>query len=195
MVSPRATAIDTEKNGMPRFALSEPSMGSITILRLPLPISPTSSEITVASTPANRARIALSAAASTAVVSSPPSPRASTGSRSARDGSAARTSRTSSTAPRHSASQSVKRHEEQAARELRKEVGRLLRQHLAATCALEDRLDRRRPDEQCGLGLAAVDRGLGLLAARGSRDAFGVEPLDQLDVETVALDDPVPVAA
>src|SRR6266545_152902 len=195
MLSPSATAIESEKNGIPRFALSEPSMGSTTTRQRPSPTSPTSSDTIVASSPSKRARITRSAAASIAVVSSPPSPCASTGSRSARDGSSASTPRTSSAAPRHRASQSVKRVEEQAARELGKEIGRLLRQHLAAPRVREDVLDPRRPQQERTLGVAAIDGRLRLLAARRVRDAFEREPIDDLDVEPVAFDELIPAAA
>ena len=107
-MSPSATAIETEKNGIPRLAFSEPSIGSTTILVGPLPKMPISSEtIVVPSIDARRSRIAFSAAASTAVVSSPPSPSPTTGSRSSRVGSSTSTPRTSSTASRQTASQSV----------------------------------------------------------------------------------------
>src|SRR3954471_16402210 len=186
--------MESEKKGMPRFALSEPSIGSITTRVRPLPSSPTSSERIDASTPSKRARITRSAAASIAVVSSPPSPWESTGSRSARVGRSPRTARTSSAAPRHSASQSVKREEEESAGELREEVGGFLRQHLAAARALEHGFDRRRPDEQRSLRVAAVDGRLGVLPARRVRDAFRVQPLDELDIQAVAFDEPIAVA-
>src|SRR3954467_13429747 len=113
-----------------------------------------------------------SAAASIAVVSSPPLPCESTGSRSARDGSSASTPRTSSTAPRQSASQSVKRVEEQPAGELRGAIRGLLRKHVATARPLENGLDRRGPNEQCCLGLAAVDGSLPLLSSRRLRNSL-----------------------
>ena len=49
MVSPSATAIETEKNGIPRLALSDPSIGSTTMRKGPsLSRMPTSSETIVA---------------------------------------------------------------------------------------------------------------------------------------------------
>ena len=93
---------------MPRFALIEPSIGSTTTMVEPVPMRPTSSETMVTSRSRNRATIASSAAWSIAVVSSPPSPAPTTGSRSARVGSSSSTPRTSSTAPRQTASQSVR---------------------------------------------------------------------------------------
>ena len=59
---------------MPRFALSEPSIGSTTTSVEPLPTRPTSSETIVTSSSRKRATIASSAAWSIAVVSSPPRP-------------------------------------------------------------------------------------------------------------------------
>src|SRR4051794_22336982 len=172
---------------MPRFALSEPSIGSMTTRVRPLPSSPTSSETIVASTPLKHARMTRSAAASIAVVSSPPSPCESTGSRSARVGSSTNSARTSSAAARQSASQSVKRIQQQTAGELREEVRRLLRQYLAAACTLEHGVDRRGPYEQRRLRVAAVDGRLGLLAARRVRHALRMQPLDELDVQPVAV--------
>src|SRR6266700_2032021 len=130
MQSPSATAIESEKKGMPRFALREPSIGSITIHIAPLPSL---------------------AARSISVVSSPPSPEPTTGSRSARAGSSARTPRTSSAAARQTTSQSVKRVEEQARSELRIEVRALLRHHLAAARDGPDVVDARRAEQERGL--------------------------------------------
>src|SRR5439155_5218818 len=85
IVGPEATATDSEKKPMPRLAFSEPSIGSMTTYVPPFPTTPTSSDTTVtSSTPEKRARIARSAAASIAVVSSPPFPAPTTVSRSAR---------------------------------------------------------------------------------------------------------------
>ncbi len=72
IVSPSATAIEMEKNGMPRFAFSEPSIGSTTTVQRPFPSTPDSSLTSRTSRPRKRARITASAAASIAVVSSPP---------------------------------------------------------------------------------------------------------------------------
>ena len=109
IVSPSATAIETEKNGMPRLALSDPSIGSTTTSGSSEPPKrPTSSETTAPAACWIRARIASSAAWSIAVVSSPPSPAPTTGSRSARVGSRSSTASTSATAARQSSSQSVK---------------------------------------------------------------------------------------
>src|SRR5438094_516196 len=76
--------------------------------RRPSPASsPTSSETIVAPSIArSRSRITRSAAASTAVVSSPPTPSPTTGSRSMRVGRSPRTPRTPPAAPRQGASQS-----------------------------------------------------------------------------------------
>src|SRR5579872_1383772 len=188
IVSPSATAIDSEKNGMPRFAFSEPSIGSTTTRVLPLPRMPASSLTIVTSSPSKCASTTSSAAASTAVVSSPPSPRASTGSRSTRVGSCASTPSTSRAAARQSSSQSVKGIEQQAGGQLGEEVRRLLRHHLAAPCTLEHGVDRRRADEERALGLAAVDGRLGVLAARGVAGDLGAGALDDLDVEPVAFE-------
>ena len=173
IVSPSATAIESEKNGMPRFALSEPSIGSMTTRHAPAAeladllgddrrVEPVEArEDHALGGGVDRRRVVAALALRRA--------RAR-----ARRASAARRARRARppTAPRQSASQSVKRVEEQAARELREEVRRLLRQHLAAARALEHRVDRRRPHEQRRLGVAAVDGRLGLLAARRVRDAF-----------------------
>src|SRR5215208_1954440 len=185
---------------MPRLAFSEPSIGSTTSHGGPPPrtsFSPSSSETSVNAAPvlSSLATTTRSAAASIAVVSSPPTPSPTTGSRSARPGSSPSTPRTSSTAARQAASQSVKRVEEQAREELRSEVGRLLGQDLAAARALEDVGDRGRPHQERGLGLAAVDRGLRLPAARRVADVLRTDALDDLHVESVALEQPVAAAA
>src|SRR3954447_12269881 len=92
IVGPDATATESEKKPMPRFAFSEPSIGSITTCTLPSPTLPTSSDTNVtSSTPSKRASPARSAAWSIAVVASPPSPWPTTGSRRARVGSSAST--------------------------------------------------------------------------------------------------------
>src|SRR6266487_125168 len=187
MAWPSATATEKEKNGIPRFALTEPSIGSTTTCVEPLPRRPASSDTTVSSSPrdSRRRRIACSAAASIAVVSSPPSPSPTTGSRSARVGSSSSTPRRSPTSARQVSSQSVKRVEEKPRCQLREEVGRLLRHDLAAARPLEHRLDRRGPDEERSLRLAAVDGSLRLLAGCGVRDADRLRPLDDFDVEPV----------
>ena len=110
IVGPSATAIETAKKGKPRLAFSEPSMGSTTThvasASAPTRSSPSSSETRVNERPAplSRATMARSAASSTAVVSSPPRPVPTTGSRAARSGSCRRTPSTSRTAARHNAS-------------------------------------------------------------------------------------------
>src|SRR5207302_1093873 len=67
------------------------------------------------------------------------------------------TPRTSSTAARQRASQSVKRVEEQARRELGIEVGALLRHRLAASRHRPNVLDLRGAKQERRLGVAAVD--------------------------------------
>ena len=89
IVGPSATARQSEKYGMPRFAFSEPSIGSSTTTAPsgdPIASTPSSSETSVKLSPLarRRATIAASTAASTAVVSSPPCPEPTTGSRAAR---------------------------------------------------------------------------------------------------------------
>src|SRR3954468_14626368 len=162
MVAPSATATDSAKNGMPRLAFKEPSIGSTTTCvgpPEPNARSPSSSEINVKSAPvvSSRRTIASSEAASIATVSSPPWPAPTTGSRSTRVGRSASTPRTSSTAARQIAGQSVKRLEQEARGQLGIEVGGLLRQHLAVARAREHVLDPRRPEQEGGLGFAAVD--------------------------------------
>src|SRR2546429_2466753 len=162
MVGPSATATDSAENGLPRVAFSEPSIGStITCVEPPEPNarSASSSEISVKSAPmaSSRRTIASSAAASIATVSSPPFPAPTPGSRSTGVGSSASTPRTSSTAARQVASQSVKRLEEKARGELGEEEGRLLRQHAALARAREHILDPRRPEQERGFSLTAVD--------------------------------------
>ena len=69
----------------------------------------------------------------------------------------------SATQARQRASQSVESSygvEEEAARELREEVGRLLRHHLAAPGALEDVLDARRAEQEGAVELARSRPGL-----------------------------------
>src|SRR3954470_8708802 len=169
---------------MPRFAFSDPSIGSTTTWTRPLPSVPTSSDTMVtSSTCAKRASTARSAASSIAVVSSPPSPVPTTGSRSARVGSSATPCRTSTTPSRQSASQSVKRVEQQARGELGEEVGALLRHRLAALRDRTHLLDRRRAKEERRLGAPGVDRGDGLLHLGRVADAFRLEALDEGRVE------------
>ena len=123
-VAHRRALGDGDRQGeerQPRFALIEPSIGSRTTQVSPPGRTPSSSETSVKSPPSasNRATTARSTAASIAVVSSPPIPAPTTGSRSERAGSSASTPRTSSTAARQIASQSVKGQEEQPGGELR----------------------------------------------------------------------------
>ena len=94
---------------MSRLAFSEPSIGShddAPGAPAPKTRSPSSSETSVksSSSASSRCTTAVSAAASIAVVSSPPSPWASTGSRSTRVGSSASTALMSPTASRHTSS-------------------------------------------------------------------------------------------
>src|SRR5579871_93631 len=180
--------METAKNGMPRFALSEPSIGSTTTRVEPLPRRPTSSETIATSRSRKRARIASSAALSTAVVSSPPRPSPTTGSRSTRVGSSTSTPRTSATAPRQRSSQSVKRQEQQAGRQLRIEERALLRHHVAAPRDLPDVLDPRRAEQEGGLGLAAVDGGDRLPRVRRVRHAGRLQAVDDDRVELVVLE-------
>src|SRR6266508_4259432 len=196
IVDPDATATESEKKPILRFAFSEPSIGSITTYTEPSPTVPISSDTNVtSSTSSKRASTTRSAAWSIAVVSSPPMPAPTTGSRSARVGSSASTRRTSTTASRQSASQSVKRMEEQARGELRIEVGALLRHRLAPTRDGPDVLDARGAEQEGGLGLAAVDGGDSLLATWRIADALGRDALHDLDVEPVAVEQLVAAVA
>jgi len=79
--------MEIEKNGMPRFAFSEPSMGSTTTVQRPSPRIPASSLTMRTSSSSKRSMMTRSAAASIAVVASPPSPVPRMGSRSRRPGS------------------------------------------------------------------------------------------------------------
>src|SRR6266511_1351680 len=185
MVGPEAPAPEREKKPIPRFALSEPSIGSITTCTAPSPSLPISSETNVtSSTPSKRASTARSAAWSIAVVSSPPMPAPTTGSRSARVGSSASTCRTSSTAPRQSASQSIKRMEEQTRCQLGIEVRALLRHRLAAFGDRAHLLDRRRSQQECRLRASGVDGTDRLFDPRRVAHAFRPEALDESGVES-----------
>src|SRR6266567_1433814 len=180
MVAPSATASESAKNGIPRLAFSDPSIGSTTTCVAPPEPnvrSPSSSEISVKSAPvvSSRRTIASSAAASIATVSSPPSPAPTTGSRSTRVG-------TSSSAARHVASQSVKWLKQKARSQLRIEIGRLLRQHLALARAAEHVLDPRRPEQERSLGLAVVDGRDRFAALRRVADTLRRQGVDDLDV-------------
>src|SRR5438132_4421346 len=196
MVGPEATAIERAKKPMPRFAFSEPSIGSMTTNVSPAPITPTSSETIVRpSSPSKRARIACSAAASIAVVSSPPIPEPTTGSRSERSGKSVSTPRTSSTAARQRASQSVKRMEEQARGELGIEVRALLRHRLASARDGPDVLDASGTKEKRSFGVAAVHGCHGFGPLWRVRDPLRCDPLDDVHVETLAAQQLVPSVA
>src|SRR5712691_44738 len=196
IVGPEATAMESAKNPMPRFAFSEPSIGSITTNVAPSLITPASSETIVRpSTFSNRARITRSAAASIAVVSSPPFPDPTTGSRSERRGNSASTPRTSSTAARQRGSQSVKRVEEQARGQLGIEVRALLRHRLTAPRDRPDVLDPSRTKQERRFGVAAVHRRDRFGALRRVGHALRGDPLDDLDVEPVAVQQLVPPVA
>ena len=173
---------------MPRFALSEPSIGSITRTVSEPSRRPSSSETIDAPVARKRSTIASSAAWSIAVVSSPPSPVPMTGSRSARVGSRSSTASTSATAARQS-SQPVSHSGsiEKPGRELRIEERALLRHHVAAPRDLPDVLDPRRAEEERRRRLAAVDRRDRLVAVRRVRHALERERRDDLGVETVAV--------
>src|SRR3984893_18796547 len=150
-------------------------------------MTPTSSETIVRpSSPSKRARITRSAAASIAVVSSPPIPAPTTGSRSERCGNSASTPRTSSTAARQRPSQSVKRVEEEARRELGIKVRALLRHRLAAPCDRPDVLDAGGAKQERSFGVAAVDGCNGVGTLRRIGHSFRCDPLDDLDVEALA---------
>jgi hypothetical protein len=87
MVGPSATAIDSAKLGMPRLALRDPSIGSITTCVGPPPAMstwPRSSEIAVSGTASSSswAKTSSSTARSITSVSSPPSPRPAVAERS-----------------------------------------------------------------------------------------------------------------
>src|SRR6476646_10681902 len=170
---------------MPRFAFIEPSIGSITTVYGPSPWMPTSS-LTMRE-PSKWRRIARSAAASIAVVSSPPRPAPTTGSRWARPGSSTRTPATSSRAARHTRSQLLSNWvEQEAGGELRVEEGRLLRHRLARVREPGDLLDRDRLQQERGRRFAAVDGGNRLLRRRRVGDASGRERLDHTGPEVVA---------
>ncbi len=68
------------------------------------------------------------------------------------------------------------------------EEGALLRHHVAAAGDRPDVLDPRRPQQEGGLGLAAVDRRDRLARMRRVRDALRREPVDELRVEPLALE-------
>src|SRR3954452_9113569 len=190
MFCPPATPVGIGKKGIRGFPFSEPSIGSTTMRRFPSPrSSPTSSETIVAPSIARRRfRITRSAAASIAVVSSPPTPAPTTGSRSSRVGRSRSTPCTSSTAWRQTASQcSVKRKEEQAGDELRIEVGALLRHRLATLRDREDVLDPGRAHEHGDLRLTGIDRPHGLLPVGGVADALMAKTVDELHVELVPV--------
>ena len=78
--------------------------------------------------------------------------------------------------------------EEQAARELRKEVRRLLGHHLAAPSALEDVLDPGRAKQKGAVELTGVDArdGIGRVG-RVPDPVVADEPVDELDVELAGL--------
>src|SRR2546421_100169 len=183
MRGPSATAIETLKNGIPRFALSDPSIGSTTTSVVLPSTVPISSETIETPSGRRRSRTTRSASASIAVVSSPPSPRRRTGSRSRRVGISASTLRTSAAAARQSSSQSVKRVQEEAGGELRIEERALLRHHVAAARHGPDVLDARRAQEKGRLGFAAIHGGHRLLAARRVRDATRGGAIDHLRIE------------
>src|SRR5437868_4782181 len=195
MRRPSATAIETLKNGIPRFAFSDPSIGSTTTTVESPSTKPTSSETIETPSGRNRSRTTRSASASTAVVSSPPSPRRSTGSRSSRVGISASTPRTSATAARQSSSQSVKRVEEQAGGELRIEERALLRHDVATAGDLPHVLDARRAEQERGLRLAAVDGRDRVVSLRRVRHALRLQRVDDLGIEPVALDELIPAVA
>src|SRR5262249_51813589 len=178
------------------FAFREPSIGSITTTVEPLPSRPTSSDTSVtSSTFLKRATIASSAALSIAVVSSPPSPCPTTGSRSTRVGSSTSTRRTSSTHARESSSQSVKREEQQPARQLRIEERALLRHDIAAARDLPHVLDPRRTEQERSLRLAAVDGRDRFGSGRRVRHAPGRQRVDDLRIEPVPRDELVAAVA
>src|SRR5215213_76481 len=193
MVAPSATARESEKKGMSRFAFNEPSSGSQTTRQgapVPNTRSPSSSETSVkpSSRCSSRWTTAVSAAASMAVVSSPPTPVWRTGSRSTRVGSSDSTTLMSPTASRQTSSQGLtgstsKWVEEQAGDQLREEVRRLLRQHLAAARSREDVIDPRRLQQIRDRGLAVTDATLGLGGVGRVRDPVVAERVDELDVE------------
>src|SRR5437763_14024269 len=185
MLSPSATAIEIEKNGMPRFAFSEPSIGSTTTVQRPSPSMPTSSLTMRTSRPRKRSRITASAAASTAVVSSPPSPSPTFGSRSARPGRSTSTAATSSRAARQISSQSANRMEEQAGGELREEERRLLRHDLSRLGEPRDLLRRHRLEQERRRAVAAVDGGDRILGGWCIADTGRRERLDDAWPEVV----------
>ena len=78
--------------------------------------------------------------------------------------------------------------EEQAARQLGEEVRRLLRHHLAAARALEDVLDARRAQEERPVELAGVDARDRLAeVGRVAEPVVADEAVDELDVELARL--------
>src|SRR5579885_2903525 len=195
MRSPSATAIERLKNGMPRFALRDPSIGSTTTSVSSPSMRPTSSD--TIETPSGRIRASTtsSTAASIAVVSSPPSPCRRTGSRSMRVGISASTRSTSATALRQTSSQSVNGMHQKAGGQLRIEERALLRHDVAALCNLPHIADARRPKQERALRVAAVDGGLRLRALRRIGDSAGVDRVDDLGVEAVAGEELVAAAA
>ena len=135
----------------------------------------------------SRATTASSAAWSIAVVSSPPSPRRSTGSRSARVGS--RSSTCSMSRDACAAELEPGGHGRRPGGRGSPESGFgkkyvLFERHPpAAPRDREDVLDARLAEEVRDIGLARVDRGDGLVRARRVADPFEAVAVDELDVE------------
>src|SRR3954447_6225232 len=112
MSSPDATAIEMQYSGRPRLALSEPSIGSITMRAGPPPAistTPRSSDTAHSPTPnrSSSSKTASSTAPSIASVMSPPSPRPIRRDRWASSGKRASALRPASVARRENASQSA----------------------------------------------------------------------------------------
>ena len=165
IASPSATAIETEKNGMPRFAFSEPSIGSITTRQRPPPTSPISSEtIRVAEAGEPRDDDALSRLVDRRRLVAALARADDRLARFPRVGSSASTARTSSVAARQTS-----RPDQSSGYRSSPEVslGRSRSSSASLTSAgsLEDRVERRRPEQERGRGFAAIDGAGGLAGA------------------------------
>ena len=178
---------------MSRFAFSEPSIGSQTTRVGPPPLNVALAELLRDEREAlvellEPSHDAASAAASIAVVSSPPTPSCEhglaldAGRQLGEHGLDVRRPRRGR--PRARASQRV---EEEAGDQLREEVGRLLRQHLAAARVGEDVLDPRRAHQVRDRRLAVAGRAAAPRRRRACRDPVVAQRVDELDVEQARL--------
>ena len=188
---PRARA---RRTGMPRLALRLPSIGSHTTVSpsppSPKTRSPNSSDTSVkpAGTASSRATTAASAAASTAVVSSPPFPSPTRGSRSRRVGSSSSTRPTAARRVAANLQPVDARHSSKG--ENRSPLVSLGKKYVlfggirtparanSSTCS-----NRGRAHQERRRGLAARDGALGLDRARREADLREGQRVHQLGVE------------